>query len=184
MCTAASPTDYRGARSSYITKPISARASIELLRQFPDRKEPVQPEMKVTRGESHRSMTLWGGKMTSKALFRFDSAHTRSMREEKVPLCDRHHSRMRAEESSFLPKAVFKCASQDCHRYYGRRYGYFDLLPDMPPSPEQIDPVNRQMKVCTKRQAHSYMAVTRPKNTAPGAKNLWCWHCFECNKAK
>jgi hypothetical protein len=125
-----------------------------------------------------------GGKMIPKALFRFDSAHTRNMREEKVPLCDRHHSRMRAEESSFLPKAVFKCASQDCHRYYGRRYGYFDLLPDMPPSPEQIDPVNRQMKVCTKRQAHSYMAVTRPKNTAPGAKNLWCWHCFECSKAK
>jgi len=183
---------------------MSARPSIELLRQFsnPDRKEAVRPEMKVTRvnlleiravkvlGQvaswpyPHRSMTLWGGKMIPKALFRFDSAHTRSMREEKVPLCDRHHSRMRAEESSFLPKAVFKCASQDCHRYYGRRYGYFDLLPDMPPSPEQIDPVNRQMKVCTKRQAHSYMAITRPKNTAPEAKNLWCWHCFECNKAK
>jgi hypothetical protein len=122
--------------------------------------------------------------MVLKPPFRFDSAHTRYMREEKVPLCDRHHSRMRTEESSFLPKAVFKCASQDCQRYYGRRYGYFDLLPHLPPSPEQIDPVNRQMKVCTKRQAHSYMAITRPKNTAPGARNLWCWHCFECNKAK
>jgi hypothetical protein len=30
----------------------------------------------------HRSMTLWGGKMIPKALFRFDSAHTRDMREE------------------------------------------------------------------------------------------------------
>ena len=90
--------------------------------------------------------------MIPKPAFRLDSAHTRDMREEKVPLCDRHHSRMRTEESSFLPKAVFKCASQDCQRYYGRRYGYFDLLPHLPPSPEQIDPVNRQMKVCTKRQ--------------------------------
>jgi hypothetical protein len=125
-----------------------------------------------------------GGNMTQKALFRFDSAHTRYMREDKVPLCDRHYSRMRAEQSSFLPKTVFKCASQDCQRYYGRGYGYFDLLPHIPPSPEQIDPVNRQMKVCTKRQAHSYMAITRPKNTAPEAKNLWCWHCFECSKAK
>ena len=125
-----------------------------------------------------------GGNMTPKALFRFDSAHTRYMREDKVPLCDRHYSKMRAEQSSFLPKTVFKCASQDCQRYYGRGYGYFDLLPHIPPSPEQIDPVNRQMKVCTKRQAHSYMAITRPKNTAPEAKNLWCWHCFECNKAK
>jgi hypothetical protein len=54
VCIAASPTDYRGARSSYIAKPMSARASIELLRQFsdPDRKEAVRPEMKVTRGES------------------------------------------------------------------------------------------------------------------------------------
>jgi hypothetical protein len=34
VCTAASPTDYRGAWSSYITKPMSARASIELLRQL------------------------------------------------------------------------------------------------------------------------------------------------------
>jgi hypothetical protein len=79
---------------------------------------------------------------------------------------------------------VFKCASQDCRRYYGRRYGYFDLLPSMAPSTEKIDPDNRCMKVCTTRQTHSYMAITRPKNTGPDAKNLWRWYCYECNKAK
>jgi hypothetical protein len=122
--------------------------------------------------------------MTPRAVFPVNWAHTRYVREDKVPLCDRHHSRMRAEQSSFLPKIVFKCASQDCQRYYGRQYGYFDLLPHMPQSPERIDPENRKMKVCSKRQNHSYMAITRPKNTAPDAKNLWCWHCFECDKAK
>jgi hypothetical protein len=127
---------------------------------------------------------LPGGHMTSRAPFPVKSAHTRCMREDKVPLCDRHHSRMRAEESSFLPKIIFKCAWQDCQRHYGRTYGYFDLLPHMPLSPEQIDPANRQMKVCARRQTHSYMAITRPKNTAPDAKNLWCWYCFECSKAK
>src|ERR1700733_961617 len=111
-------------------------------------------------------------------------AHTRYMREDKVPLCDRHHLRMRLEQPSFLPKIVFKCASQDCQRYYGRQYGYFDLLPHTAPSPERIDPANRQMKVCTRRQTHSYMAITRPKNTAQDARNLWCWHCYECSKAK
>src|ERR1700733_14196 len=49
-----SSTDYRGARSNYIAKPMSARASIDLLRQFSDpaRKEAVRPERKVTKGES------------------------------------------------------------------------------------------------------------------------------------
>jgi hypothetical protein len=79
---------------------------------------------------------------------------------------------MRAEQSSFLPKVVFKCASQDCHRHYGRRYGYFDLLPHLLALPERIDPANRQMKVCTIRRTHSYVAITRPKSTAPDAKNL------------
>jgi hypothetical protein len=40
------------------------------------------------------------------------------------------------------------------------------------------------MKVCATRQTHSYMAITRPKNTASDAKNLWRWHCYECNKGK
>jgi|ERR1700723_1905625 hypothetical protein len=106
------------------------------------------------------------------------------MLENKVPLCDRHHSRMQAAQSSFLPEIIFKCASQDCERHYARLYGYFDLLPHVLASPEQIDPANRQMKVCTIRRTHSYMAITRPKSTAPDAKNLWCWHCFECNMAK
>jgi hypothetical protein len=120
----------------------------------------------------------------TKTTLSVDSAHTKYMPEDKVPLCDRHHSRMRQEPSSFSPMVVFKCASQDCKRYYGRRYGYFDLLPNMAPFPEKIDPASRFMKVCTTRQTHSYMAITRPKNTASDAKNLWCWHCYECNKGK
>jgi hypothetical protein len=91
---------------------------------------------------------------------------------------------MRPEPSSFLPMVLFKCASADCRRYYVRRYGYFDLLPGMAPSPEKIDPVTRCMKVCTTRQTHSYMAITRPKNTAKDARNLWRWHCYECHKGK
>src|ERR1700722_12036429 len=120
----------------------------------------------------------------TKVTLSVDSAHTKYMLEDKVPLCDRHHFRMRPEPSSFSPVAVFKCASQDCTRYYGRRYGYFDLLPNMAPFPEKIDPASRFMKVCTTRQTHSYMAITRPKNTASDAKNLWCWHCYECSKGK
>jgi hypothetical protein len=122
--------------------------------------------------------------MTLRALFTVKSAHTKHMREDKVPLCDRHHLRMRPEQSSFMPNIVFRCSSQDCRRYYGRRHGYFDLLRRVPPSTETIDPLSRQMKVCTRGRTHSYMAVTRPKNTAPDAKNLWCWHCYECSKAK
>jgi hypothetical protein len=122
--------------------------------------------------------------MTPRAMFPVKLAHAKYMREDKVPLCDRHHFRMRPEQSSFMPHIVFRCPSHDCQRHYGRRYGYFDLLPRVPPSPATIDPVSRQMTVCTRRRTHSYMAVTRPKNTAPDAKNLWCWHCYECSKAK
>jgi hypothetical protein len=131
----------------------------------------------------HRSVTFRGD-TEAKRTIPLKSGHTKYMREEKVPLCDRNHFRMRPEQSSFLPNIVFRCASQDCQRYYGRRYGYFDLLPRVPPSPETIDPVSRQMKVCTRRRTHSYMSVTRPKNTAPDAKNLWYWHCYDCSKAK
>jgi hypothetical protein len=88
-------------------------------------------------------------------------------------------------QSSLIPAILFKCASLNCGRYYGKRYGYFSLLPAVPPAPEEIDPANRRMKVCAiKRQTHSYMAITRPKNTGPGAKDLWRWYCYECNKKK
>src|SRR5580698_8404991 len=100
--------------------------------------------------------------MIPRPLFPVNSAHTKYMREDKVPLCDRHHLRMRLEQASFLPKIVFKCASHGCERYYGRQYGYFDLSGPMPQSPEQFDPASRCMKVCTVRRAHSYMAITRP----------------------
>jgi hypothetical protein len=107
------------------------------------------------------------------------------MSEDKIPLCDRHHFRMRSKGSSFLPTAIFNCASPGCGRYYGKRYGYFNLLPEMPPSLKQTDPTNRSMKLCTiKGQAHPYMAITRPKNTAPGARDLWCWYCYECDKSR
>jgi hypothetical protein len=45
--------------------------------------------------------------MIPRALFPVNSAYTRYMREDKVPLCDRHHFRMRTEQCSFLPKIVF-----------------------------------------------------------------------------
>src|ERR1700678_2869134 len=107
------------------------------------------------------------------------------MSADKVPLCDCHHSKMWPEQSSFLPTVVFKCASLNSGgRYYGKRYGYFNMLPGVPPALEQIDPANRSMKICPiKRHPHSYMAITRPKNTAPGAKDLWYWYCYECNTA-
>jgi hypothetical protein len=131
----------------------------------------------------HRSV-LSQGTHDPKSAVPADLAHTKYMREDKVPLCDRHHFRMWREQSSFLPTIGFKCASQNCRRYYGRRYGYFDLLPIVSTSLEQIDPANRCMKVCTRRQAHSYMAITRPKNTGSDAKDLWCWHSYECFNAK
>jgi hypothetical protein len=61
------------------------------------------------------------------APFPVNSAHTKYMREDKVPLCDRHHLRMRPEQASFLPNIVFKCASQGCRRYHGRQYVVFGL---------------------------------------------------------
>jgi hypothetical protein len=53
------------------------------------------------------------------------------------------------------------------------------------PASEKIDPEHRRMKVCsTKQHAHSYMAITRPKNSGSGTKALWCWHCYACNKIR
>jgi hypothetical protein len=103
------------------------------------------------------------------------------MTEDKIPLCDRHHFRMWPEQSSFLPAVIFNCASPSCRRYYGKRYGYFNLLPVIPLSLEQIDPDNRSMKLCpAKGDNHSYMAITRPVSTSAGARSHWCWHCYEC----
>ena len=107
------------------------------------------------------------------------------MSEDKVPLCDRHYLRMRPKDSSLSSTLIFKCASPSCDRHYGKRYGYFNLLAVAPSSKEQIDPADRGMKLCsTKRHAQSYMAITRPKNTGPGARNLWCWFCYACAPAK
>jgi hypothetical protein len=122
--------------------------------------------------------------MILRALFPVKLAHTKHMSEDKVPLCDRHHFRMWPEELSFLPTVIFKCKSPGCGRYYGKRYGYFDLLPTGSPSLEQIDQESRSMKLCSmKRHAQSYMAITRPKNSAHGTRNLWCWYCYQCNPA-
>jgi hypothetical protein len=107
------------------------------------------------------------------------------MDEGKIPLCDRHHLRMRPEESFLLPTVVFKCASPSCKRFYAKRQGYFSLLPGVLPELERIDPADRCMKACpVKQHSRSFMAMTRPKNTAQGSKGLWCWNCYECNKAK
>jgi hypothetical protein len=127
---------------------------------------------------------LPGGHMVPRAPSPVKSAHTKCMREDKVPLCDRHHLSMRPEQNPFSPTMAFKCVSHGCRRYYGRRYGYFDLSGSMPLSPEQIDPASRCMKACPVRRTHSFMAITRPKNRAPDAKHLWCWHCYECNKLR
>jgi hypothetical protein len=111
-------------------------------------------------------------------------AHTEYMSENKIPLCDRHHFRMRPEESSFLPAVIFKCASPNCGRYYGKPHGYFSVLPGVP-ALERIDPADRQMKACpVKRHSRAFMAITRPKNTGQGAKGNWCWYCYECNPTK
>jgi len=77
-----------------------------------------------------------------------NSAHTRSMTEDRLPICDRRHFRMWPEGSSFLPTVIFNCASPSCRRYYGKRHGYLDLLPAILLSIEQIDPDNRSMKLC------------------------------------
>jgi hypothetical protein len=70
-------------------------------------------------------------------------------------------------------------------RYYASRYGYFNLVPGEPAASEKIDPADRRMKVCSATQhAHSYMAITRPKNSSPGTRALWCWHCCTCTKTR
>jgi hypothetical protein len=104
---------------------------------------------------------------------------------EKAPLCDGHYRKMSPLTSTLFRTDVFKCASTNCGRYYASRYGYFNMMTGEPPDPEKIDPVDRQMKVCsTTQHAHSYMAITRPKNCGPAAKTLWCWHCYACSKAR
>jgi hypothetical protein len=51
------------------------------------------------------------------------------------------------------------------------------------PAEEKIDPADRQMKLCTTKQhAHSYLAITRPKNSGPGNNTLWRWHCYACSR--
>jgi len=107
------------------------------------------------------------------------------MNEVKVPLCDGHYRKMTPYVSSLFPGGVFKCESPNCNRYYATRYGYFNLMPGEAPAAEHIDPADRQMKVCsTKQHAHSYLAITRPKNSGPGTKALWRWHCYACSPSR
>jgi hypothetical protein len=115
-----------------------------------------------------------------------NSEHTQYMRAQNVPLCDCHHVRMQPEDSSHLSGIVFKCASLNSRgRYYREQYGYFSLVPGPLPGKEQIDTANRCAKICPKkRHARSFMAITRPKNSSPEARGLWCWHCYECDPSK
>jgi hypothetical protein len=108
------------------------------------------------------------------------------MREEKAPLCDCHHVRMRPEDSSFLPGIVFKCAALNSRaRYYREQSGYFSVLPGTLPGTEQIDTANHFAKICPKkRHTHSFMAITRPKSSSPGARDLWCWRCYACDPTR
>jgi hypothetical protein len=102
------------------------------------------------------------------------------MREEKAPLCDIHYRKMVPHVCTLFPAGAFKCASVDCGRYYATRFGYFNLIPGELLAEEKIDPAHRQMKLCTTKHAHSYLAITRPKNSGPGNKALWRWHCYAC----
>jgi hypothetical protein len=102
------------------------------------------------------------------------------MSEAKAPLCDIHFRKMTPHVSALLPSGVFKCVSANCGRHYATRYGYFNLIPGELPAEEKIDPADRQMKLCTTKHAHSYRAITRPKNSGPGNKALWRWHCYTC----
>jgi hypothetical protein len=107
------------------------------------------------------------------------------MRQGKAPLCDGHYREMSPHPSTLFREDVFKCASTNCGRYYACRYGYFNMIAGESPASEKIDPARRRMKVCsTKQHAHSYMAITRPKNSGPGTKALWCWHCYACSKIR
>jgi hypothetical protein len=104
------------------------------------------------------------------------------MREEKAPLCDSHYRKMAPHVSTLFPAGVFKCVSANCGRYYATRYGYFNLIPGELPADEKIDPADRQMKLCSTKHAHSYLAITRPKNSGPGNNALWRWHCYACSR--
>jgi hypothetical protein len=107
------------------------------------------------------------------------------MSEGKAPLCDGHYREMSPHPSTLCREDVFKCAAMDCGRYYASRYGYFNMVPGEPTASEKIDPADRRMKVCSATQhAHSYMAITRPKNSSPGTRALWCWHCYTCTKTR
>jgi hypothetical protein len=107
----------------------------------------------------------------------------RAMSGEKVPLCDCHYRKMVPHVSTLFPAGVFKCVFANCGRYYATRYGYFNLIAGELPAEEKIDPADRQMKLCTTKQhAHSYLAITRPKNSGPGNNALWRWHCYACSR--
>jgi hypothetical protein len=107
----------------------------------------------------------------------------RPMSEAKVPLCDCHYRKMVPHVSALLPAGVFKCVVANCGRYYATRYGYFNLIAGELPAEEKIDPADRQMKLCTTKQhSHSYLAITRPKNSGPGNNALWRWHCYACSR--
>jgi len=106
------------------------------------------------------------------------------MREEKAPLCDSHYRKMAIHVSTLFPAGVFKCVFANCGRYYATRYGYFNLIPGELPAEEKIDPADRQMKLCTTKHAHSYLAITRPKNSGPGNNALWRWHCYACSTTR
>jgi hypothetical protein len=103
------------------------------------------------------------------------------MSKGRVPLCDGHGREMLPHPSTLCHEDVFKCPAMDCGRYYARPYGYFRVVPGEEPASEKIGPADRRMKVCsTKQHARSYMAIVRPKNSGPGTKALWRWHCYTC----
>lgn len=106
------------------------------------------------------------------------------MSEVKAPLCDSHYRKMAPQVSTLFPAGVFKCVSANCGRYYATRYGYFNLIPGELPAEEKIDPADRQMKLCSTKHAHSYLAITRPKNSGPGNNALWRWHCYACSPTR
>jgi hypothetical protein len=103
----------------------------------------------------------------------------------KAPLCDGHYREMSPHPSALCRGDVFKCAAMGCGRYYASRYGYFNMVRGEPAAAETIDPADRRMKLCSAKQhAESYMAIIRPKNSGPGTRALWCWHCYPCTKTR